>query len=84
MKKQQYFMSMNDIKKLLKNSAKEFNDVNKEYFYGMAEKGDIEVRAAEAYCGMYGNAIETYNKIVVKLLKNLEEFKRSENDNVRS
>jgi len=80
--KADYFIKIKDVKKLLNNTESEFNDSNYEYFHGMAERGEIEARAAEAYVGMYASAINTYKKIALKLLKNLEDYKRSENENL--
>lgn len=79
-KNKNFYISIKDARRMLSKAEKEFNSVNQEYFFGKAEEGEIDARSAQAYVGMYGSAIQTYVKIVKKLLSRLQDYKEKEND----
>jgi len=68
MAKKPYYMSINDVKKLLKKCSKEFDVATKEYFEDQLDNKDL--------IKLYNNAVEVFCNIVTKLLDNLEEYKK--------
>ena len=73
------YLSFSDIKKLLRDTEIEFNQMNHESLYGMVEDGKAEVRAVEQQYKLMEQTIAVFRKIVGRKLKNLEEFKKSKN-----
>ena len=70
------YLSFSDIKKLLRDTETEFNQMNLESLYGMVEDGKAEVRAVEQQYKLMEQTIAVFRKIVGRKLKNLEEFKK--------
>ena len=72
------WMSFSDIKKLLRDTEKEFNVMNKESLNEMVENG-ADVRAIQQQTKLMSQTVKVYRRIIDRKLDNLKEFKENEN-----
>lgn len=80
MAEKELYLSISDIKKLLNKSKEEFTTISKEILTGMVENGKASEESAQAQYIVENNTLQSYLKIVNKLIDNLCEYKRAEND----
>ena len=73
-----YWLSFPDVKKLLRDTDKEFNEMNRESLYSMAEDGKADVRSIEQQYKLMEQTLKVFRRIIDRKLTNLKEFKDSQ------
>ena len=72
------YLSFPDINKLLRDTEKEFVEMNHKSLHKLAESGKAEVRAIEQQETLMCETVGVFRKIVTRKLRNLREYREKE------
>jgi len=72
------WISLSDVKKLLSDTEKEFNEINKASLKEMIDNG-ADVRSIQVQEKLMSQTVKVYRRIIGRKLENLKEYKEKEN-----